>query len=122
MVWLPAEPWKRPPRGSIPPAAPGVHAPPPGKPDIIPLGVPAAPAFGRKGLPQPLDQILTIIAPHHFVANAQRELIDPRFQRGAALRRRKAAAGGLPRRDQIREPARGADDFLDRDATAGAGE
>ena len=53
---------------------------------------------------QPLGEILAIIAPHHFVADAVSEFADPRFQRRAALRRGKGAAFDLARPDDIGEP------------------
>ena len=94
MVWL-ALAW---PRGATRPAGPGVKEPRVAnrRPDlgrpaakitaaVIAAAVTAAPAFGGEHRLQALDEILAVIAPDHFVADAVTEFADPPLsaQRGA---------------------------------------
>src|SRR5205807_8323081 len=53
--------------------------------EIAPAGKAAASALRRKGALEPLGEILAIIASDHLVADAVRQLLDPRLQRGAAF-------------------------------------
>src|ERR1035437_7752644 len=89
---------------------------------IIAAAVAATPALRRERTLQPLGQVLAVIAPHHFVADAIGQLTDPRLQRGAPLRRREGAALDFARPDNIGEPARSPDHFLDGAAPARARE
>src|ERR1700710_2111815 len=99
MVWLPAEACWRGPRGPKRAPAPRGKQAPPRKRGArfaeiscaateISTAVAAARAFRRKGPLQPLRQILAVIAPHHFIADAIGQLVDARLQRRAPLRRR----------------------------------
>ncbi len=117
----------RPRPSSIRPAAPGTNEPrrpnprpdsPPKPPERARTGHTAK--RGRKGVAQPFVEILPIIAPHHLVADAVCEFVDPCFQCGAAFRRAETSAFDLARPDHFAEWLGRADHLLDRGASAGA--
>src|SRR5206468_5930779 len=90
--------------------------------EIAPAGKAAASALRRKGALEPLGEILAIIASDHLVADAVRQLLDPRLQRGAAFGGSEIAAFELARPDHVGERSRGCNNFLDRTTTARAHE
>ena len=72
----------------------------------------------RHELPQPRDEVFAVVAAHRLVADALDDLLDARFERGAALRRVERGRLGLARPQHVGEPARTAEHLGNRLAPA----
>ena len=76
----------------------------------------------RELLAQPRREILPVIAAHGFVGDGAGDFVQPRFERGAALRRVERSLLALALPQHMRQRTRRAEHVRDSVAAAGAGE